>query len=76
MRLGPTRYTVTGLRSVKVRFLAGLELYLHLDSTNLRRASLATSSDIMGTLDEQRTTFVLSVFPPIKLNELKADVSD
>lgn len=54
----PTRYTVTGFRSLKVRFLAGLELYLHLDSTNLSRASLATSSDTVGTLEDQTHTYI------------------
>lgn len=56
----PTLYTVMGLSSLKVRFLAGLELYLHLDSTNFSRASRATSSDIVGTLEEQHKMFNLS----------------
>lgn len=51
----PTLYTVMGFRSLKVRFLAGLELYLHFDSTNLISASLATASDTVGTLEDQHT---------------------
>lgn len=46
-----TRYTVMGWSCLKVRFLAGLELYLHLDSTKRSRASLAWSSDTLGTLE-------------------------
>lgn len=45
-----------GFRSLKVRFLAGLELYLHLDSTNLSRASRATSSETVGTLQDAEHT--------------------
>lgn len=47
---------MTGLSSLKVRFRAGLELYRHFDSTNLSRASLATSSDTVGTLGEKTHT--------------------
>lgn len=45
-----TRYTVMGWSCLKVRLRAGLELYLHLDSTKRSSASLAWSSDTAGTL--------------------------
>lgn len=45
-----TRYTVMGWSCLKVRLRAGLELYLHLDSTKRSSASLAWSSDTVGTL--------------------------
>lgn len=48
-----TRYTVMALSCLKVRFLAGLELYLHLDSTKRSRAFRAWSSETLGTLEEQ-----------------------
>ena len=41
---------------LNVRFLAGLELYFHFDSTNFNKASLAASSDRVGTLNEHKYT--------------------
>ena len=63
-----------GFRSLNVRFLAGLELYVHLDSTNFRRASLATSSDTEGTLQKKHCSVLHHRFTLfLRTNEHKPD---
>lgn len=62
-----TRYTVMGWSCLKVRFLAGLELYRHLDSTKRSRASRAWSSDTAGTLQEHTGFGSTSLVGPCSL---------